>query len=92
MGATYFGWRISQRIVKETLNYLGLPDRRAAQRAAGHRRKGYDADALVQSIGQAGDQRVIPLRSKQCCPRTVDRHRYRARHLMIENLFARLKH
>lgn len=52
--------------------------------------KGYDADALVQSVEQAGAQAVIPPRSNRRCPRTFDTHRYRARHL-IENLFARLK-
>lgn len=52
--------------------------------------KGYDAEALVQSIEQAGAQAVIPPRSNRRCPRTFDTHRYRARHL-IENLFARLK-
>ncbi len=52
--------------------------------------KGYDADARVQSIEQAGAQAVIPPRANRRCPRTFDTHRYRARHL-IENLFARLK-
>lgn len=52
--------------------------------------KGYDADALVESIEQAGSKAVIPPRSNRRHPRTFDQHRYRARHL-IENLFARLK-
>jgi transposase len=52
--------------------------------------KGYDADALVESIRQAGAEAVIPPRSHRLNPRTYDQHRYRARHL-VENLFARLK-
>ncbi len=52
--------------------------------------KGYDADALVESIQQAGAEAVIPPRSHRLNPRTFDKHRYRARHL-VENLFARLK-
>ncbi len=53
--------------------------------------KGYDADALVESIERAGATAVIPPRSNRLTPRSFDAHRYRARHL-IENLFARLKH
>ncbi len=52
--------------------------------------KGYDADALVQSIERAGAQAVIPSRKNRLAPRALDTQRYRARHL-IENLFARLK-
>ena len=52
--------------------------------------KGYDADALVQSIEHAGAEAVIPPRSNRRCPRAFDTRRYLARHL-IENLFARLK-
>ena len=52
--------------------------------------KGYDADALVQSIEMAGAEAVIPPRSNRRSPRAFDKDRYRARHL-IENLFARLK-
>jgi transposase len=52
--------------------------------------KGYDADALVESIEQAGAEAVIPPRKNRLVPRALDAHRYRARHL-IENLFARLK-
>ena len=52
--------------------------------------KGYDADAFVDSIRQTGATAVIPPRVNRLAPRTWDRHRYQARHL-IENLFARLK-
>lgn len=52
--------------------------------------KGYDADALVESIEQVDAEAVIPPRSNRRHPRAFDKHRYRARHL-IENLFARLK-
>lgn len=52
--------------------------------------KGYDSDALVESIVQTGARAVIPPRSNRRHRRTYDHHRYRARHL-IENLFARLK-
>jgi transposase len=52
--------------------------------------KGYDADALVASIREHGAQAHIPSRSNRKTPRSCDRHRYKARHV-IENLFARLK-
>lgn len=52
--------------------------------------KGYDANAFVEIIEQAGATAVIPPRVNRLQPRTYDRDRYRARHL-IENLFARLK-
>lgn len=52
--------------------------------------KGYDSDALVESIRAADIEAVIPPRSNRKAPRTLDPDRYRARHL-IENLFARLK-
>ena len=53
--------------------------------------KGYDADAFVDSLRQTGATAVIPPRVNRLAPRTWDRHRYQARHL-IENRFARLKH
>jgi transposase len=52
--------------------------------------KGYDADALVESIQKAGAEAVIPPRSHRLNQRAFDKNRYRARHL-VENLFARLK-
>lgn len=52
--------------------------------------KGYDADALVETIETSGAAANIPPRSNRKHPRDYDRHRYKARHL-IENLFARLK-
>lgn len=52
--------------------------------------KGYDSDALVGAIEQAGARANIPPRSNRKAPRAYDVHRYKARHL-IENLFARLK-
>jgi transposase len=48
--------------------------------------KGYDSDALVHAIEQAGADAVIPPRSNRRCPRAFDTSRYRARHV-IENLF-----
>lgn len=52
--------------------------------------KGYDADALVESIHAREAEAVIPPRSNRKVRREIDHERYRARHL-IENLFARLK-
>lgn len=52
--------------------------------------KGYDADALVETIETSGADANIPPRSNRKQLRNYDRHRYKARHL-IENLFARLK-
>ena len=52
--------------------------------------KGYDSDQLVIEIETAGAQAIIPPRRNRIHPRSWDKTRYRARHL-IENLFARLK-
>jgi transposase len=52
--------------------------------------KGYDSDRLVADIDMAGMLPIIPPRRNRITPRSWDRNRYRARHL-IENLFARLK-
>ncbi len=52
--------------------------------------KGYDSDALVQSITAQGSQAVIPPRSNRLNPRTFDRHLYRDRHL-IECFFSRIE-
>jgi transposase len=52
--------------------------------------KGYDADALVEDIKRIGAEPIIPPRRNRNAPRTWDKDRYRARHL-VENLFARLK-
>ncbi|KFB66734.1 IS5 family transposase [Candidatus Accumulibacter vicinus] len=45
---------------------------------------------LVEPLEKAGKQIVIPSRSTHLIQRPLDRHRYRARHL-IENFFAKLK-
>ena len=52
--------------------------------------KGYDSDALVQRIEEAGAQAIIPPRSNRKTPRAVDWHRYKARNL-VERFFCRLK-
>lgn len=52
--------------------------------------KGYDSDAFVTLIEAQGAQAVIPPRSNRKTPRAMDRHRYKARHL-VECFFNRLK-
>lgn len=52
--------------------------------------KAYDADALTQSITQAGAEAVIPPRENRCQTRHYDRHQYKHRNL-IERFFCRLK-
>ena len=53
--------------------------------------KGYDADYLVEAIGQKGAEAVIPPRSHRKTPRNYDRHLYKERNL-IERMFNLLKH
>ncbi len=53
--------------------------------------KGYDSDALVQSISDTGAQAVIPPRSHRKTPREYDVHQYKDRNL-IERQFCRMKH
>lgn len=53
--------------------------------------KGYDSDALVETIATQGGQAVIPPRSNRLNPRSFDRHLYQERNL-IERFFARIKH
>lgn len=53
--------------------------------------KGYDANALVETIEASGAQAVIPPRSNRITPRFYDRQLYRHRNL-IERFFSRLKH
>jgi len=53
--------------------------------------KGYDANALVQSIEDTGARAVIPPRSNRIAPRQYDRRAYRNRNL-IERFFNRIKH
>ena len=52
--------------------------------------KGYDSDAFVETIANAGAEPVIPPRSNRTSPREFDRHRYKARNL-VERFFNRLK-
>lgn len=52
--------------------------------------KGYDSDALVNTIEAAGSIAVIPPRSNRKVQRYFDHHIYRERH-QIECLFNRLK-
>ena len=53
--------------------------------------KGYDADAFIHSIQQAGAIPVIPPRSHRKTPRYYDKHLYQDRNL-VERLFQKLKH
>lgn len=52
--------------------------------------KGYDSDALVETIEQQGIQANIPPRTHRRHQRSVDWHHYKARHL-VECFFNRLK-
>ena len=52
--------------------------------------KGYDSDALVASLQQAGVSPVIPPRKSRKLLRHYDKYLYRFRHL-IENAFLELK-
>lgn len=52
--------------------------------------KAYDADALIQTITQAGAEAVIPPRGNRATLRHYDRHKYRHRNL-IERFFCRIK-
>ena len=52
--------------------------------------KGYDSDALVETITAQGCQAVIPPRSNRLNPRSFDRHIYKSRNL-IERFFGRIK-
>lgn len=52
--------------------------------------KGYDADALIQRLGEQGTQAVIPPRRNRLEQREYDRHVYKDRNL-IERFFNRIK-
>jgi transposase len=53
--------------------------------------KGYDADArVIEPLESAGKKVVIPPKRNRRCPRSYDKHLYKARHL-IENFFCKLK-
>jgi transposase len=53
--------------------------------------KGYDSNALVESITTHGGKPVIPWRSNRKTPRVCDWHIYRERHL-VECFFNKIKH
>lgn len=52
--------------------------------------KGYDADSLRRSLGEAGAIPVIPGRWNRKRTIRYDKQRYRGRHL-VENAFCRLR-
>ncbi len=52
--------------------------------------KGYDSDALIETIEASGAQAIIPPRSNRTTQRNTDWHRYKARNL-VERFFNRLK-
>jgi len=52
--------------------------------------KGYDSQAIVDTIEASGAEPVIPPRRNRKEQRAYDRHLYKARHL-VENAFLRLK-
>jgi transposase len=52
--------------------------------------KGYDSNALIETIDAFGAQAIIPPRSNRKTQRKIDWHRYKARNL-VERFFNRLK-
>lgn len=52
--------------------------------------KGYDADALIDSIQAGGAIAVIPPKRNRFMPRSYDRHLYKDRNL-VERFFNRIK-
>lgn len=52
--------------------------------------KGYDSDALIETIEANGAQAIIPPRRHRNTQRAIDWHRYKARNL-VERFFNRLK-
>ena len=52
--------------------------------------KAYDSDKIVQAAQAQGMEVIIPSKANRKQPRALDKHRYKARHL-IENLFQRMK-
>ncbi|NDP64180.1 IS5 family transposase [Polaromonas sp.] len=52
--------------------------------------KAYDSDKIVQAAQAQGVEVIIPSKANRKQPRALDKHRYKARHL-IENLFQRMK-
>jgi transposase len=52
--------------------------------------KAYDSDKIVQFAQEQGMEVIIPSKANRKQPRPLDKHRYKARHL-IENLFQRMK-
>jgi transposase len=52
--------------------------------------KAYDSDKIVQIAQAQGMQVIIPAKANRKNPRVLDKHRYKARHL-VENLFQRMK-
>ncbi|WP_246237816.1 IS5 family transposase [Caldichromatium japonicum] len=52
--------------------------------------KGYDSDALVETVTAQGSQAVIPPRSNRLNPRSFNRHLYKNRNL-IKRFFCRIQ-
>lgn len=52
--------------------------------------KAYDSDKIVQIAQAQGMQVIIPSKANRKNPRVLDKHRYKARHL-VENPFQRMK-
>lgn len=52
--------------------------------------KAYDSDKIVQAAQSQGMEVIIPSKANRKQPRALDKHRYKAHHL-IENLFQRMK-
>ena len=52
--------------------------------------KAYDSDKIVHCAQEQGMEVIIPCKANRKQQRALDKHRYKARHL-IENLFQRMK-
>jgi transposase len=53
--------------------------------------KGYDSEALILKLKEQNSEAVIPSRINQKVQREIDKHLYKERHL-IENQIGKLKH
>ena len=53
--------------------------------------KGYDSEALILKLKEQNSEAVIPSRSNHKVQREIDKHLYKERHL-IENQIGKLKH
>ena len=76
------GQRHNSKVVPELLNEVMAKALLADQ--------AYDSDKIIQSAQEQGMQVITPSKVNRKTQRTLDKERYKARHL-VENLFQRMK-